>query len=252
LGNCAVIQWDRTAFAHPYLPIDRPGKYCIDQDYHLRCINGAGSCGGGSLIEIMANDVDLDLKGHTLSRKGRAFAIIGRGRNITVKNGIIQNGSILINTPDSPTGPINGDEPMREFTLDESGFIRVENMRIESGEISVSGANVRIRHSEVVLGSGYLAPISVYGPGAVIEHNRLKRITSPSRFHDYGIYLRNGRGGLIRDNVIENEGAQENTFAFGLRNSQGVMIENNRLRNFSKIIERLGQSDERQIGNIFQ
>jgi hypothetical protein len=181
INNCKLIQWDRTSFAHPYLPIDESGKYCINQDYRLSCINGAGNCGSSPLIEIIADNVDLDLQGHTLSRAGRPLEIFGRGFNISIRNGFIRNGSIRIRTPDTPNETINGDEPMEEPVLKEDGSIRVENIHIESGGIFVSGANALIRNNEITSKADDLAPICVYGPHSVIENNMLRRITNVSK-----------------------------------------------------------------------
>jgi hypothetical protein len=251
-NNCKLIQWNRISFAHPYLPIDEPGKYCINQDYRLSCINGAGDCGSSPLIEIIADNVDLDLQGHTLSRAGRPLEIFGRGFNISIKNGFIRNGSIRIRTPDTPNETINGDEPMEEPVLKEDRSILVENIHIESGGIFVSAANALIRNNEITSEADDLAPICVYGPHSVIENNMLRRITNVSKFHSYGIYLRNSSGSIIRENIITNKGTRVNTFTFGLRNSRGVTIKDNKIHNFSTTVERLGQSDEQQIGNNLQ
>lgn len=247
--KCELVQWDRRTFAHPYLTIRKAGKYCIGRDYHLTCVNGAGECGGGPLIEIVSDDVDLDLAGHTLARKGRPIQISALGFNISIRNGSIRNGNIRIRTPDSPNEPINA-YTYPSVVPSPNGVSSVEGINLVDGSIFVSGANVYIGHNEITPGSEDLAGISVYGPSAKITKNRIHRNTTRSDFHSYGIYLRNGSGSEIRENTVENRGVHQNAFSIGLQDSRGVRIVNNQLRNFSGVVERIGLSDDIQTGNF--
>ena len=249
-SECEVLHWDRTHYAHVYLPIRSSGKYCIDQDYRPSCSEWMGSCGSSAFLDIKANDVEIDLRGHTLSRSGRALEVFGQGKNISIKNGVIKNGSIHIRTPEVPSYyVINGTPPWVDPDFEVNSFTRIENVRIVDGNIEVAGANVVVRNNEVSLGAGYLAPISIYGPYPIIEDNRLTRATEPSKFPSFGIYLRAGNGAVVRGNTIENNGTRENATAIGLRDSKGVRVENNGAENFDKFIERIGMSDEKEKGN---
>ena len=54
-GACEVLHWDRAGFDKPTLSINRPGKYCLDQDYEFFCSPIAHSC-RGELLHIRASD----------------------------------------------------------------------------------------------------------------------------------------------------------------------------------------------------
>jgi polygalacturonase len=202
------------------------------------------SCGGGWFIEIRSSNVDLDLLGHTLTGSGRNLTIWAKGSNIVIRNGVIKNGSIHIQSPDAPTDVINGNSPWVEPDFREDNFARIEKIRIEEGGISIAGANAVVRNNDVTLGAGFLAPVTIYGPHPIVENNRLIRDTEPSKLPSYGIYLRKGDDAVVRNNTILNNGTRENTAAIGLRNSVNAHIENNRIDNFEQPIDRIGKSGE--------
>jgi hypothetical protein len=70
--ECIVLNWDRKSFNKPYLPINKSGKYCLDQNYEFTCDASSHGC-GGELIDIMANDVDIDMRGYSLMVSGTRF-----------------------------------------------------------------------------------------------------------------------------------------------------------------------------------
>lgn len=83
--------------AYSKFDIRKPGHYCLSEDLHAR-FEYADHRAEGSMIDINANDVVLDLQGHTLGRgrlyknSGGAGIFIGRGNtNIRIMNGILQD-----------------------------------------------------------------------------------------------------------------------------------------------------------------
>src|SRR6056297_3256987 len=60
LGPQAVLAFDCLVLNQLPVQIDRPGKYCLDQSHDMVL------SGGEAAITILASDVDLDLRGHTL------------------------------------------------------------------------------------------------------------------------------------------------------------------------------------------
>jgi hypothetical protein len=83
----AVAQTCTTITAVPFT-ITEPGRYCLDADLQTSQASGAA-------VEIAANDVTLDLQGHTLSGLGAGVATRTDGvhsldrRRIVVRNGRI-------------------------------------------------------------------------------------------------------------------------------------------------------------------
>ena len=53
--ECVVLHWDKKSFNKPYLPIRKPGRYCLDQDYEFTCYPWSHGC-GGEFIDIRADD----------------------------------------------------------------------------------------------------------------------------------------------------------------------------------------------------
>jgi putative cofactor-binding repeat protein len=242
--SCEVLHWDRKGSAFPYLSVVKPGKYCIDQDYRFSCSEWLGSCGSSAFLEIFANDVEVDLQGHTLSLSGSSIEIFGRGRNIVIKNGVIKKGKIAIQSLHAPSSDnINRGGGYTADRFDADNFTRVENMRIETGSIAISAANAVVRNNDVALNAGFLAPVVIRGPHPVVENNRLTRSTQPSKFSSYGIYLRDVEHAVVRGNTIRNYGTSGNTAAVALRDSQSVHMENNRIDNFERPLEQIDATD---------
>ncbi len=107
LGDCTVVSWRGApslikpgAYAgRPTIHIRKPGKYCLDRDYYSICYPAGllweHSCSGVG-ISISANDVGLDLRGHTVTARGTGAGIHGRGERITIRNGVMKGASIGI------------------------------------------------------------------------------------------------------------------------------------------------------------
>ena len=88
------------------ISIDKPGHYCLTESLHAR-IEFADRPAEMDLIEINVGDVVLDLRGHTLGRgwvfknpggtgihiyDPRSFdKVAGFSRNITIRNGVLQD-----------------------------------------------------------------------------------------------------------------------------------------------------------------
>ena len=229
--SCEVLHWNRKESAFPYLSVAKPGKYCIDKDYRLSCSEWMGSCGGSGFLEILANDVEVDLQGHTLSRSGRPIEIFGRGRNITIKNGVIENGYLHITTPGS-SGFAVGDN-----------FTRIENIRIETGCIHISAANTTIRNSDIAASKNCSTPLTIVGRHPTVEKNRLTTIAGVADAARYGIDLSEGEGAVVRDNTVLNDGPRKNTGGVVLRDSDGAQMEDNRVDNFEQEFVRASVSN---------
>ena len=98
--------------------IRNPGHYCLTEDLHAR-IELADHPAERAMIAIDAKDVTIDLMGHTLGR-GQLFINPGghgieiyderhilkntQARNITIKNGVIENFEIGIARWGEPRG----------------------------------------------------------------------------------------------------------------------------------------------------
>ncbi|PFH09429.1 hypothetical protein BCF11_1825 [Collimonas sp. PA-H2] len=228
--SCEVLHWNRKEFSRPLLYVDKPGKYCIDQDYRFSCSEWMGSCGSSPFLQIIASDVEVDMRGHTFSRSGRPLEIFGRGRNIFIKNGEIKNGYININAPRS-SGFFVGDN-----------FTHIENVRVETGCIHIFAANAIVRNNDVVASKDCTTPLTIVGPHPTIEKNRLTTVAGAFDAARYGIDLSEGEGAVVRGNTILNYGPRENTGAVVLRDGDGVQMENNHVDNFEQAVMRTGTS----------
>ena len=241
---CTVIRWDKTVSSFPYLSISSPGKYCLDQDYQTTCYPAIGRCSSTDLVVIRANDVVLDLRGHTLAASGRPIRIYGYGNNINIRNGIIKNGSILLRGIDTPDYiSLHNAAPWVEPDFYADNSLSVERIKIESGAIELYGANSLIRENEVLARENALAAISVYGPNSVIEDNGIRIRTSGSKKRAaYGVFARAAKNLIIRRNDFQNDEAAQNAFSIGLKNSGDVFLEKNSFGDFESNVEEIGES----------
>lgn len=109
VGKCVLL--DTPASGGSKFEIHKPGHYCLAIDLHPR-LDFADHAAEPVLIDIRASNVTLDLQGHNLGR-GKVFPFKGgtgieisngkygtgegRSRNITVRNGRLQDFNTAIN-----------------------------------------------------------------------------------------------------------------------------------------------------------
>ena len=203
--------------------ISRPGVYCLARDF-------ATAAPSGTAITINANDVVLDLNGHTLdgSAAGLGTATVGIAAtghsNITIKNGTVRGflaGIRLAEGGDSFGHLIEG--------------IRAD--RNTSEGISVGGEGSRVRGNYVSQTGGSTAPLAgrAYGilvstPGGVVADNQVVGTTAIATSYAYGIHATRCDGLVIEGNRVVNE-APPPAYSFGILVpfSEDVLVVNNRL-----------------------
>jgi hypothetical protein len=237
---CEVLHWDRESYNKPYMSIERPGKYCLDQDYEFACSIFGHSC-GGRMIEISASNVDLDFRGHTLRMSGtRGYTgVRGYGKNIRVHNGRIQGAGLAITLMNRGASPGNAYPVLQVDTDDvftETGFV-VERMQFDDvvSAVAVAGSGNQIRDNvidaslEAKATSGPPFAVLSYGPSARIERNtfRLHDLTPGS--NGYAIYLRSADGTVVEGNTVRVDDTPTGTIGVGLGNSRDVSLRRNRI-----------------------
>jgi hypothetical protein len=243
--DCTVLRWDRASWAYPSMYVREPGKYCLDRDYtaDLRwCSHGCQ----GSFIDIRANDVELDLRGHTLRAllKPNTYnysGIIAIGSNIVIRNGRIKGGGTGVRFRAAPPDPlprgawapapheISRVDPEMPNVVYGTGGLRIENMIIEDAArpITAAGANVtaignRVTSAVVPDPVVALVATSPWLPRQFTE-------TSPS-----GAISIYGPGAVVEDNTIEQTNRTDGeltAYSILLRDAKGAVVRNNRIRN---------------------
>jgi hypothetical protein len=253
---CEVLHWDRESYNKPYMSIERPGKYCLDQDYEFACSIFGHSC-GGRMIEISASNVDLDFRGHTLRMSGtRGYTgVRGYGKNIRVHNGRIQGAGLAITLMNRGASPGNAYPVLQVDTDDvftETGFV-VERMQFDDvvSAVAVAGSGNQIRDNVIDASldakatSGPPFAVLSYGPSARIERNtlRLHDLTPASK--GYAIYLRSADGTVVEGNTVRVGDTLTGTIGIGLSNSKDVSLQRNRI-DTEKSTELDGRSSMKQ------
>jgi hypothetical protein len=248
---CEVLHWDRAGFDKPTLRINRPGKYCLDQDYAFFCSPIAHSC-GGDLLRIRASDVDVDFRGHTLRVYGtRAFGgVWGLGRNIRIHHGRIVGAGNGVLLGDRGNSPVGGSPSLPVSTTDvftATGFV-VEHMQFSDVRtaIMVGGSGNQIRDNRIdatldntVPGNPPFALLS-YGPAARIERNTFRLRDLIPGWQGYAMYLRSADGTLVANNTVQVDGARTGTIGVGLSSSKAVVLQSNAIET-----EKITELDER-------
>lgn len=243
--GCEILR-DRTRSGKPSMGISRPGKYCLDKDYAFECTIFTHGC-GGDMIEIRADDVDLDFRGHTLRMSGtRGYTgVWGFGRNIRVHNGRIRGAGVGIMLSDRGRSPQNAYPAMpvnTDHVFTDTGFV-VEHMQFSDVQsaVMVSGSGNRIHDNRIDAARSTGAPFALlsYGPAARIERNTFRLHDLTAGVSGYAIYVRAGEGTLIGDNKVRVDDAQ-GTVGIGLSSSTGVVLRQNRFDT-----EKMTELDER-------
>ena len=237
---CEVLHWDRESYNKPYMSIERPGKYCLDQDYEFACSIFGHGC-GGRMIEISASNVDLDFRGHTLRMSGtRGYTgVRGFGQNIRVHNGRIEGaglGITLMNRGSSPGRAYPILKVRTDDVFTETDFM-VEHMQFSDvvSAVTVAGSGNKIRDNTIDAAldanatSGPPFSLLSYGPSARIERNtfRLHDLTPGS--NGYAIYLRSADRTAVEGNTVRVDDSPTGTIGVGLSNSKEVSLRQNRI-----------------------
>ncbi|WBR99889.1 hypothetical protein OU994_16310 [Pseudoduganella sp. SL102] len=238
--GCQLLRWDRTMSSAPSMGIYHPGRYCLDQDYEVDCAAATPDC-TGTMIEIHASNVDLDMRGHTLRMAGtrRYRGVWGTGQYIRVHDGRIEGAGTGITLSHRTTDPAKaypGTQPDAGDVLTLTGFA-VERMEFSGvyGAIELSGKDNAVRDNRIDMicdgAPGGRPPVALlsYGPSARIERNTivLRDLAPGSTGH--AMYLRAGHHAVISENTVTVEGARAGTIGIGLSDSQSVVLQQNRI-----------------------
>jgi hypothetical protein len=264
-ASCEVLRWDRKGFNKPTLGITRPGNYCLDQDYEFDCSPFAHGC-SGELIEIRANDVDVDFRGHTLRVSGtRGYGgVRGYGRNIRIHNGAIDGVGLGILLSAKGSSPLSAYPAMpvdADARFVDTGFV-VESMRFRNVHIAVmvAGSGNQIRNNQIdallenrvdaegqpatALETNPQFAMLSYGPAARIEGNTLRLATRTRGLASYALYLRSGDATVVRNNNVRIDGARAGSIGVGLSNSADVVLQSNTM-DAEKTVDSDGRSSYR-------
>lgn len=272
-NECTVLQWESKSFNKPYMYIRKPGRYCLDRDYSFTCYPWTHGC-GGEFIDIRSNDVDIDLRGHTLSVSGtRGYTgVWGLGKNIRVHNGVIKgtgtgiylidrNGKAEAPVYAYPAWPIEAAPQFSDtnFSIENITFVDVYSPILISGAgNTIRNNNIhallenRINEDGTPKFAGENKPkvaVMSYGPKALIEGNKIIQKTNNKGIPAYTIYLRHADGTVVRKNRVRVDGSREKTIAIGLSVSHNVTVEKNQLAHAEIPVEKKDNSDAIEVEN---
>jgi hypothetical protein len=201
---------DCTEIADLPYQVTAPGLYC------LKASLAAPATNYGAAIEITADDVVIDLNGHTLdgAADGSPSKAIGvratNRKNVTVRNGTIRGfsaGVWLGGWLETSTGHI------------------AERLRADGNTlvgIRVEGAGSIVRGNLVIrtVGSIYsISGIIAIGAGVHVIGNEVVDTIEPAGKQAIGINVGNAPGGVIEGNMVSNA-------AFGPTDSYGIYVSN--------------------------
>lgn len=250
-GQCSVLKWNRTATVKPTMRISEPGRYCLDQDYEISCSVFEHGC-AGKLIDIRADNVDVDMRGHTVTATGtRAYGgVWGAGKNIRIHHGTFKGVGIAVQLrqPGSmakdplyavPAYPVQPDDKFQDtgLVVEEVDFVDVVKAIVLSGAGNhVLNNRIKTTLKNKVGGSGQSSQgseaepkvsIVSYGPNLIFKGNTVVQKTDNNGISAYVLYLRNADNAVIADNRIRVAGSTDKTVGIGLSNSRNVSLQNN-------------------------
>lgn len=238
--GCRLLRWDRTMSDTPSMGIYQPGRYCLDRDYEVHCAAATSDC-TGTIIEIHASNVDLDMRGHALRMSGtrRYRGVWGKGQSIRVHDGRIEGAGVGVTLSHITTDPARaypGTQVETGDVLTLTGFA-VERMEFSGvyGAIELSGKDNAARDNRIELicdaapaGRQPVALLS-YGPSASIERNTIVLRDLAPGATAHAMYVRSGYRALVADNTVSVEGPLSGSVGVGLSDSQDVVLRQNRI-----------------------
>jgi hypothetical protein len=235
---CTVVSWDEKGYVKPYIPIRKPGKYCLDRDYSFTCSPFTHSC-MGQFVDIHADNVEFDLRGHTLKANNAPTydGIWAIGKNITIRNGKMSGVGTGVLLKASGSQSYSTDffkrEALEENKSPSIGKFLLENLTIEVNK--ESGRAVKSSGGNVVLKGNHLTgTIMIYGPDTILEGNQIKldaRDYNPGQRINfrYGLLARNADRIKIVNNEFIMIGDRTATTAIAIWDTQDAMVLNNRI-----------------------
>jgi nitrous oxidase accessory protein NosD len=181
-----------------------PGIYCLNSSIVAPPLSG-------SAIEVSADDVVIDLNGHTLEVAGPNNALGVRtinNKNVTVRNGTIRGfaGAVSLGGSSSTS----------------QGHV-VEKLRVEGSSswgIRVQGPGVIVRNNLVIRSGGSkggTSGIIAIGSGAHVVDNEVVETVEDTGSQSIAINVGGAPGAVIERNVISNG-------AFGPTDSYGIFV----------------------------
>ena len=204
-----------------------PGQYCLTRNLSAERVleNDVAA------IWIQADDVDINLGGHTLDGSGAKVltGVIAEDRNRTwIHNGTIRGFIYGVSLFDNSSDfSASSGHLVSDVTFDhiQSGAIRIagsgteirNNTFMKSGKthglssprvVSVAGPGSRIHHNTIIdtsvtlKGSGPEAIEVTYSPGCIVEDNEIINTTAKSL--TVGVILWWSPGCAVRNNAFEN------------------------------------------------
>jgi hypothetical protein len=182
--------------------IDRPGKYCLDQSHDLALT------GNDAAISILANDVELDLRGHSL------------------RNPVFEGGTC---------NPEYVDEPTVGISVYESRNVKVHNGALRCFDTGVQitqelcgDCNQANRVESMRIQQSAFAGVFAQGDFSLYADNHIVDSGSRTDRDGRGIYAE-GNGNTIRNNDIQfvrNDGA-----AIATSRANNTLVVENRIQN---------------------
>jgi len=182
--------------------IDTPGKYCLDRSHDLALGDSDAA------ITILASDVELDLRGHTLRNpvyKGglcnaeyqSQFSIgisVFEARNVRVHNGALRCFYTGVQFSQHRCGDCNQGNQARDLRIHQSGFAGI----FAVGDFGLYADNhiTDTGHAEDRDGRG----LYVSGDGNTIRNNDVQFVWDPG----IGIATGNGDLNLVVENRVQN------------------------------------------------
>jgi hypothetical protein len=243
--DCAVVRAD-PKYSKPFIVIDKPGKYCIDRDYHFTCYPGTHSC-TGTFINIHSDDVELDMKGHVFSvvNSPTYRGVYASGHNIAVRNGKIRDVGIGVRWQVLDGSSYSTDffkrEPLEGNKLPARGNFLLENLEIVTDKrsgwaIQSSGASIVLKNNTII------GTMMIHGPNAVLEGNRIQldaRAYNPNQRYNfrYGLLARNANNLKIAGNTFGILGDRTETTAIAIWDTQNAVVTDNSIGGAAKPIQ---------------
>ena len=274
----------------PRITIEKPGTFCLDSDLRQSPLKDPRRGGAEvfslveAMIRIRANDVTLDLAGHTVSNGMRhgmtliwfsKFAIGTRGgtrlRHAHIRNGQLSSpgptGIGIDLTASKPYGqrslqPASIPDGLRSSEVFEDTRHLIESMNIDSGKrgIQLDGQNNIIRNNRIVVDGA--TAIVAQGPGIIIEDNIIEVRKDFSSFseHDrrresmtpFPIRLIQADGAIVRNNqirLVDRALRGSLPAAIELVESKDVSVQENRFGGMEAPVHADAASSYRDAGN---